>query len=143
MIFRSCAGGIVFYGNKVLIMKNEKNEWVLPKGVIKDDKISTEVALDRVKIECDVDARILSTAGQTSYEFYSISRQKPVCNEIIWYVMESDSDKCNINKEEGFKDGGFYRIKDALDMVTYSQDKSIINLSFQKYKSFRKEQANI
>ncbi|KXZ39403.1 NUDIX domain-containing protein [Alkalithermobacter thermoalcaliphilus JW-YL-7 = DSM 7308] len=139
MIFRNCAGGIVFYGNKVLIIKNEKNEWILPKGVIKDGKISTEVALDRVKRECGVSANILSTAGQTSYEFYSISRQRPVCNEIIWYIMESDTDRCNINREEGFKEGGFYKIKDALDMITYSQDKAIVNLSFQKYKELKKD----
>ena len=31
MIFRNCAGGVVFYANQVFLLKNEKNEWVLPK----------------------------------------------------------------------------------------------------------------
>ncbi|WP_099187706.1 NUDIX hydrolase [Tepidibacter mesophilus] len=139
MLFRNCAGGIVFYGNKVLILKNEKSEWVLPKGIIKGNSIPAEVAIDKVKHECGVNTKILSTAGQTNYEFYSISRKTPVCNEIVWYVMESNDVKCNINKELGFVDGGFYKIKDALELITYSQDKSIVNLSFKKYKNLKKE----
>lgn len=139
MLFRNCAGGIVFYGNKVLLLKNEKNEWVLPKGIIKGDEVPNKVAVDKVKNECGVDTKILSTAGQTNYEFYSISRKTPVCNEIVWYVMESNNAKCNINKELGFADGGFYKIKDALELITYSQDKSIVNLSFKKYKDLKRK----
>ena len=30
MILRRCAGGIVFYANKVLIIKNDKGEWTIP-----------------------------------------------------------------------------------------------------------------
>lgn len=142
MIFRNCAGGIVFYRNKVLILKNEKNEWVLPKGII-DGSIPTQTALNRVRKEAGVEAYILSTAGQTSYEFYSISRKTPVCNEIIWYVMEAVDDNYEINKELGFVDCGFYKIKDALEMITYSQDKSIVNLSFKKYKLLKRETVNV
>ncbi|WFD09306.1 NUDIX hydrolase [Tepidibacter hydrothermalis] len=139
MLFRNCAGGIVFYGNKVLLLKNEKSEWVLPKGIIKGDNVPNKVAVDKVKDECGIDTKILSTAGQTNYEFYSISRKTPVCNEIVWYVMESNDAKCNINKELGFVDGGFYKIKDALELITYSQDKSIVNLSYKKYKNLKRE----
>ncbi|MCT4509676.1 MAG: NUDIX hydrolase [Tepidibacter sp.] len=139
MLFRNCAGGIVFYGNKVLILKNDKNEWVLPKGIIKGNNMPNKVAIDRVKDECGVESKILSTAGQTNYEFYSISRKTPVCNEIVWYVMESSDIKCDINKDLGFIDGGFYKIKDALELITYSQDKSIVNLSYKKYKHLKKE----
>ena len=143
MIFRSCAGGVVFFRNKVLLVKNEKNEWGLPKGVIKELQISTEVALNSVKDETGVSAIIMSPAGQTNYEFYSISRKRPVCNEIIWYIMESEKDDYIINNELGFIDGGFFKVKDALEMITYSQDKSIVNLSFKKYKLLKREQVNI
>ncbi|WKK93802.1 hypothetical protein Q0Y04_05970 [Clostridioides difficile] len=34
MIVRRCAGGVVFYANKVLIVKNDRGEWTLPKGKI-------------------------------------------------------------------------------------------------------------
>ena len=35
MLFRNCAGGIVFSGEKVLLIKNDKDEWVMPKGVVR------------------------------------------------------------------------------------------------------------
>ena len=35
MLRRNCAGGVVFFDDKVFILKNDKGEWVLPKGVIR------------------------------------------------------------------------------------------------------------
>lgn len=141
MIFRNCAGGVVFYANQVFIFKNEKNEWVLPKGVIRNEGLSRDVALCRVKVEAGIDAEILSTAGDTSYEFYSVTRKQPVCNKIIWYIMHAQTKACQPNKELGFKEGGFYTIDKALEMITYSQDKSLVNLSYKKYKEMMKKES--
>src|SRR5690554_8195816 len=106
MIFRNCAGGVVFNKDKVLILKNHKNEWVLPKGVIRNGSISVETAKSRVKTEAGVEAEVISPAGETSYEFYSISRQKPVCNRITWFIMSAEDDRASVNKDEGFINGG-------------------------------------
>lgn len=140
MIFRNCAGGVVFYANQVFIFKNEKNEWVLPKGVIRNKDLSRDVALSRVKVEAGIDAEILSTAGETSYEFFSVTRKQPVCNQITWYIMHAKSKDFKINKELGFQDGGFFTIDQALEMITYSQDKSLVNLSYKKYKEIMREE---
>ena len=51
MIVRNCAGGVVFWGDQVFLLKNDKGEWVLPKGVIRDKRMPAEVALERVKTE--------------------------------------------------------------------------------------------
>lgn len=136
MLIRNCAGGVVFCpeGDKVFLLKNEKGEWVFPKGVIRNSSLSNQVALSKVKEETGITAEIISTAGQTSYEFYSVTRQKPVCNKIIWYVMRSLHDEYEINKEKDFIDGGFYDFKDAMKLITYSQDKSLLNLSYRMFK---------
>lgn len=63
MIVRNCSGGVVFHEEKVFLLKNEKGEWVLPKGKIRNDSLPTETALKRVKYEGGVNARIISTAG--------------------------------------------------------------------------------
>lgn len=139
MIFRNCAGGVVFYANQVFLLKNEKNEWVLPKGKIRNNVTSLDAALGRVKIETGIDAEVLSNAGETCYEFFSISRKQPVCNQITWYIMHAKSKDFEINKEMGFKEGGFYLIDEALDMISYSQDQSLVNLSYKKYKDIMKE----
>lgn len=142
MIVRNCAGGVVFNGDKVLILKNEKNEWILPKGKIRNNSLPTETAISRVKYETGVDANIVSTAGETSYEFYSLSRKQSVCNIIIWYVMEALGEHYKINKEEDFKDGGFYSVDKAIEMITYSQDKSLVSLSYKKYLEFKDYKVN-
>lgn len=142
MIVRNCAGGVVFNKGKVLILKNDKNEWVLPKGKIRNESLPTETAIARVKHEAGVNANIVSTAGETSYEFYSLSRKQFVCNIITWYVMESLTDNYKINIDEGFKDGGFYPVDKAIEMITYSQDKSLVSLSYKKYLEYKEFEIN-
>lgn len=134
MLTRDCAGGVVFHGDSVFLLKNDKGEWVLPKGVIRNGYMAHEVALDRVKFEGGITADIISTAGETSYEFYSYSRQQPVCNRIDWFLMEANEKTYSINKSEGFLDGGFFSLDEALNRITYSQDKSLVRLSYKKYK---------
>jgi 8-oxo-dGTP pyrophosphatase MutT (NUDIX family) len=135
MLFRQCAGGIVFSDNKVLILQNEKQEWVFPKGVIRNGSFADEVAIDRVFEEAGVSANIIAPVGETSYEFFSISRQQPVCNQIQWFLIEAPETTCNVNAEQGFLDGGFMQIEEALQRITYSQDKSLLNIAVKKMQA--------
>ncbi|MGF7058596.1 NUDIX hydrolase [Brassicibacter mesophilus] len=141
MIVRNCAGGVIFQGDRVFILQNEKNEWVLPKGKIRNGFLASETALQRVNEETGLDVEIISTAGETNYEFYSFSRQKPVCNEITWFIMEAKDSRFKINKEYGFIDGGFYDLDDAIKKITYSQDKSLVSLSYGKYLKLTEKEA--
>ena len=134
MLVRNCSGGIVFYEDSVLLMCNEKYEWCFPKGVIRSMEKPEDVALGRVYTEAGIQAAILSPAGRTNYEFYSVTRQKPVCNKIVWYVMKALDTHISPNTAERFTDGGFIPIKEALEKVTYSQDKSLLMLAYQRYK---------
>ena len=140
MLTRLCAGGVVFCADKVLILRNDKGEWVLPKGVIRNGEVAREVAQMRVRHEGGVQAEILSPAGETSYEFFSSSRKLPVCNKIDWFIMESGEEQARINKEEGFLEGGFFSIEEAIEKITYSQDKSLVRLAYRKYNFFRKQE---
>lgn len=140
MIFRSCAGGIVFSGEKVFLLKNDKGEWVLPKGKIRNGLLASETAVERVKVEANLDAEIISTAGETSYEFYSFSRQKPVCNQIVWFIMNAKDDNFEVNKEIGFLDGGFFTLEESMNKITYSQDKSLVRLSYKKYLKLKEKE---
>lgn len=134
MLIRNCAGGVVFYNDKVFLIKNEKEEWTLPKGVIKGNDLSSEVAVRRVQEETGLNVDIVSNAGRTSYEFFSITRQRPVCNKITWYIMKALNESYELEKSPKIADGGFFDIDEALEKVTYSQDKSIVSLSYKKFK---------
>jgi len=140
MLTRNCAGGIVFFENKVLILKNEKSEWVFPKGAIRSEDSPDTVAVSRVELEAGVNAKIICSAGRSNYEFFSITRQRPVCNKIHWYVMEAKDETCVPNTAQNFLDGGFFPVEEALEMTTYGQDKSLLMVSFQKYREFVREE---
>ena len=141
MLIRNCAGGIVFFENKVLILKNEKSEWVFPKGAIRAEDSPDSVAVSRVEIEAGVNAKIICSAGRSNYEFFSITRQRPVCNKIYWYVMEAKEETCVPNAEQNFLDGRFFPVEEALEMITYDQDKSLLMVSFQKYREFERKKS--
>ena len=133
MIVRNCAGGVVFLEGKVFLLKNDKEEWVLPKGAIQEKRSRREAALMRVKAETGIDAEILTAAGDTMYEFYSQTRRQPVCNRIHWFVMRAMSEEYRVSPEEGFADGGYFPIDEAVERVTYSQDKALVRDAYEKY----------
>jgi hypothetical protein len=48
--------------------------------------------------------------------------------------MRSESFHFDIKEPKKFTDAGFFEIDEAMKMVTYSQDKALLNLSYRKYK---------
>ena len=123
----------MFCGDKVFLLKNDKDEWVLPKGVIREKRSSSEVAVMRVQDEAGIEADILTSAGDTSYEFYSLTRRQPVCNRVHWYVMVAPTARYRIAFEQGFTDGDYFPIEEAVERVTYSQDKALVKAAYEKY----------
>ncbi|MDI9482160.1 MAG: NUDIX hydrolase [Bacillota bacterium] len=134
MLIRNCAGGVVFSGDKVFLLQNEKGEWVFPKGVIRNGELQSEVALRRVKEEGGINATIISSAGRTNYEFFSVTRQQPVCNRITWFIMMTQSEGFTIGEPEKYAKAGFFTIEEAMEKITYSQDRSLLHISYLKYK---------
>ena len=133
MQLRDCAGGVVFCGEKVFLLKNEKGEWVLPKGIIRDRLTAEETAMHSVRNEGGIVASILDSAGRTYYEFYSITRQKPVCNRVAWFVMHAETEACSIGEPEKMLEVGYFLVSEAVVMITYSQDRSLMTQSYRKY----------
>ncbi|SMC75720.1 ADP-ribose pyrophosphatase YjhB, NUDIX family [Oscillospiraceae bacterium] len=134
MIVRNCAGGIVFCGDKVLMLLNDKHEWAFPKGVVRAGQKLTDIAIKRIKIEAGVDASIVAPCGKTKYEFFSVTRKKPVHNNVSWFVMRADSEATKASEADGFSDAKFFTMEEALDTITYSQDKSLLMMAYQRYR---------
>jgi 8-oxo-dGTP pyrophosphatase MutT (NUDIX family) len=105
----------------------------MPKGLIKSGENPQDAALRRIFEETGITADIIEHAGQTYYEFYSITRQMPVCNRIAWYVMKTDSEEFQVAETDKYTEAGFFPILDAIERVTYSQDKSLLVNSYRKY----------
>ena len=134
MIVRNCAGGIVFCGDKVLMLLNDKHEWAFPKGVVRAGQKLADIAIKRIRIEAGVEASIIAPCGKTKYEFFSVTRKKPVHNNVSWFVMHAASEETKASAEDGFTDAKFFTMEEALETITYSQDKSLLMMAYQRYR---------
>jgi hypothetical protein len=134
MLVRSFAGGVVFSGDRVLLIKNEKDEWRLPRGKMRDGELPSEVALKKIKENSGVQAEIISADGQTNYEYYPVTQRNLYCNKITWYIMKSLNENDNTLKSNNLESGSFFKIDEAMNMIGYSHDRSLLNLSFRKFK---------
>ena len=85
---QECAGGLVFQDDRVC-SPDEKGNWGFPKDVVRNGELSHETALEKVRRATGVKAEIISTAGLTNYEVFSVTRQKPMCDKTTWYIMKS------------------------------------------------------
>ena len=112
-----------------------------PKGKVCNDNFQHESAILRVKEETGVDATILDVAGDTMYEFFSRSRQQEVCNAVVWYVMEANSSSYKISDD--LVDIGFFKVKEALDILSHNKEKSLVDISYKKYKELKKKSSDI
>lgn len=140
MLIRNCAGGLVFRDDRVLLVRQRNGDWGFPKEIIRRGKLSYETALEKVRDDIGVVAEIVSTAGFTNYEVSSVSRKKPVCDKTTWYIMESFDRSQGINDDSG-TDGGFFNVEKAMELVPGSQDKALLHLFHNKYRSIHTAQA--
>jgi len=114
------AGGIVFNGDKVLVLKNLKGVWVFPKGHVELGESHEQAALREVLEESGLHARIVGKAGMSSFHFYSYM-DKAVHRKIVyWFEMETTDTVVTVNRE--LRTGEFFQEADALRMLSFPND---------------------
>ena len=131
---RSCAGGVVFCDNEVFLLMSDRGEWVMPKGVIRNQNRSNDVALWRVEDEAGIHAEIIGIAGNTRYDFFSESRGREISNRIQWFAMRAEDRTFHVSYEQGFLNGNYYPIERARELLTYDGDKTILDRAYQIYR---------
>ena len=131
---RSCAGGVVFCDDQVFLLMSDRGEWVMPKGVIRSQNRSNDVALWRVEDEAGIHAEIIGIAGNTRYDFFSESRGREISNRIQWFAMRADDRTFHVSYEQGFLNGNYYPIPRARELLTYDGDKQILDTAYKIYQ---------
>ncbi|MDP3059010.1 MAG: NUDIX domain-containing protein [bacterium] len=120
------AGGIVFCGEKVLILVNFRNDYVFPKGHIEEGETVEQAAIREVQEEAGVSGRILCSLGTTQYKFIDfIDRRSWRHKTVNWVLMEVDSEAVCCDGKE-IKSGRFTTVAEASRLLTHAQDKKIL-----------------
>lgn len=127
------SGGVVIFGNTVLLLKKYNGDWVLPKGRVEKDETLTTAALREVQEETGVKAEIIEYIGDINYKYKSIQYDEIVSKTVHWYHMESSSMDCRPQKTEGFISAKFVHEDKVLEILRYKDEREIIK-RFLKFK---------
>jgi len=135
MVSHNCTGGVVFKGDKIFLLQTEQGEWTLPKGYVGNQKVCAQKAVvEELKKEAGIEATVIMPVGDTYFELFSVSKEHPVCNKMMWFIMETFEQEECIRLKEGFKSFGYFTIEEALEKITKNQDKSLANVAYRHYK---------
>ena len=102
------AGGVVLFGNAILLLRKFNGDWVLPKGKVEEGENRQEAALREVLEETGVKADILKYLGEIHYTFKeNWDENRAVHKTVFWYLMQARNMNTVPQKEEGFIDAKF------------------------------------
>jgi len=129
------AGGIVYYKDKILMLRKKNGDWVLPKGRIEDGETLEETAIREVKEETNVDAIILDYIGITSYSFSNFWTEYQMINKTVsWYLMEARSFDLEPLKDEGFVQAAFIESDKVVSIAKYDDERKVIIKAIEAIK---------
>lgn len=131
----SSAGGVVVFGNAILLLKKFNGDWVLPKGKIEEGETKDIAALREVKEESGLKAKIVKYLGEIHYTFKeNWDDNKLVHKTVFWYLMEAVNMHTLPQKEEGFVEAKFIQFKRVLELAKYEDERQIIKFALEEIK---------
>ena len=121
------AGGVVVFGNAILLLRKYNGDWVLPKGKVEANEDFDYTATREVLEESGVKANILKYLGKIHYSFRNTREEDEIVNKTVhWFLMATRSMECTPQKQEGFVDARFVHIDRATQLAKYDDEKKII-----------------
>lgn len=131
------AGGVVFRINKeikILLLKNQKGLWVLPKGKIDKGENLEETALREIREETGLsDLKIIKSLGKEHYFYRAYAREKNLISKIVYYFsVENKKGNPVPQKEEGFVEACWFDCNLALKKIAYKASRKIIKRAIEK-----------
>jgi 8-oxo-dGTP pyrophosphatase MutT (NUDIX family) len=134
MVEEVSSGGVVVFGNTILLLKKFNGDWVLPKGRVEKGEDIRDTALREVYEEGGVRGQIIKYIGMVHYNYKNLKENETVFKTVHWYLMKTNNMDCVPQKKEGFVDALFVHIDKAIDLVKYEDERKIIIKGLKMYK---------
>lgn len=126
MKIETSSGGVVIFGNAILLLRKYNGDWVLPKGRVEPGEHLEKAGLREVYEEAGVRAELIRYLDKIEYEYRNIKREETICKTVHFYLMKSNTLNCKPQKNEGFVDAKFVHINKALSIIKYEDEKKIL-----------------
>lgn len=134
------SGGVVVFGNAILMLKKYNGDWVLPKGKVETQEDYEQTAIREVLEEAGVKVEVLQYLGKIHYTYKnSWEDNDKISKTVHWFLMQSRSINCTPQKEEGFIEAKFIHINRVVDLAKYTDEKDIIKKAIEEYEKTSQE----
>ena len=126
MKIETSSGGVVIFGNAILLLRKYNGDWVLPKGRVEPGEHLEKAGLREVYEEAGVRAEIIRYLDKVEYQYRNIKKEEVIHKTVHFYLMKSNTLNCKPQKNEGFVDAKFVHINKALSIIKYEDEKRIL-----------------
>ncbi|SHJ44353.1 ADP-ribose pyrophosphatase YjhB, NUDIX family [Geosporobacter subterraneus DSM 17957] len=127
------SGGVVVFGNAILLLRKYNGDWVLPKGKVEIDEETSNAAVREVFEEGGVKAEVLRYLGKINYSFKNSWQDHETVNKTVhWYLMKARNMECIPLKDEGFIEAKFVHMNRAIELAKYDDEREIIEKAIKQ-----------
>lgn len=140
------AGGIIYKKTgkliKILLIKDPKNKWTFPKGIIENNEAIIKTAKREIKEEVNLTKiKFLSNLGTVHYKY---SYRDTLINKTVHYLLFEliGKELPKPQKEEGISQTNFFTLKKAFEIIGYRKTNAPILKKTQEFFGFSNIQKN-
>ena len=118
-------------GEKVLQL-NSEGEWVFPKGHVEAGETFVEAAIRELKEEAGVTVTEENCLGQVDeFRFYFDGEKAVKVIKVFAFVINA-TQEITYNKEEGFIDGGWINVEDAINQLKHDDARNALKKALEE-----------
>ena len=125
------AGALVFIDGRVLVLRrNDREEWVFPKGHLEAGELPEQAAIREVREEAGVEVRLLGPLGSTEYSYRHGKRLHH--KHVDWFLATRVAGEVRI--ERVFSDWRLLDEPGVLALLTHPEDRRTAARAFEALK---------
>ncbi len=122
------AGGVLFKGDEVLLIKNPSGKWTFPKGNVEEGERPEDTAVREVEEETGIKGKIVKPLGDVKY-WYMLKGEK-IFKRVVYYLMEYEGGEPSPSWE--VQDARFFPAEEVKKLLKYKGDKEIFKRALEE-----------
>ncbi len=130
------AGGIVFCGDKVLVLCNHRGDAVFPKGHVEPGESHLDAALREVWEEAGIRPAIVCSLGSTQYRYFWSGEGQFRLKTVHWFLMETPDNTITVDGQE-MTGGEYMPVDQAAEALTYRLDRDKLAVALSRREEMR------
>lgn len=133
MIYEKSCGGVIINGDQVLLIKNKRSQhWSFPKGHMEKGESPVQTALREIREETGL--KVIIKPDVSSTINYNPTTE---VNKDVTYFLARPWGGILKAQESEVSELEWLSIDEALEEITYEQEKEVLRKIYQKYVNLK------